>query len=424
MNHKTLFLVLVISGLILSSLIIRDGQLLLLAMPFLAYLIIGAMHAPVGMRLAATRIIDKPGVVAQEPVEVQLTVTNQGNALLNLYLEDTHFPSMTVLDGEACQRISLSAGENVQLRYVLKAERGIYTWRTIRATASDPFGLFELKEDIPAPGELVVRPASLNVDRLSLRPRSTLHSPGPVPVRLSGSSTDFLGIREYIAGDSLRRLNWRLAARHPRQLFTNEYEREEIADFGFILDARRLTNAEQVEEVLFEHSIRAIFSMSEAFLKVGNRVSLLIFGERMASRLPGYGKKQLNRMVRSLARAKLGSNLSLRYLEYLPTRLFPSRSILIMFSTVGAHDYETYARLRSFGYEILLVSPDPVEYVRQRLPQTEINSLAVRAARIERVMQLKKIMKLGVQVIDWQVDRPFETVIQKTASYFTHRRNV
>jgi uncharacterized protein (DUF58 family) len=424
MNHKTLLLIFVISGLILSSLIIRNGQPLLLAMPFLAYVILGAIQSPVSMALSARRIVDKPGVVAQEPAGAQLTVTNHGNALLNLYLEDALFPSMEILDGEPRQRITLDAGESVQIRYVLKAERGIYTWKSVRAVAGDPFGLFELKEDIPAPGELVVRPAHLHFDRFSLRPRNTLHSPGPVSVRLSGSNTDFLGIREYRPGDSLRRLNWRLAARNPRQLFTNEYEREEIADFGMILDARRLTNAEEVEEALFENSIRAIVSLSESVLKVGNRVSLLIFGERMGSLLPGYGKKQLHRMVRNLARARMGSNLSLRYLEYLPTRLFPSRSVLIVFSIVGTHDYETYARLRSFGYDILLVSPDPVDYLGSRLPQTEVNALAARAARIERIMQLQRIVKLGIQVINWQVDRPFELVIQKAASYFAQRRNV
>jgi uncharacterized protein (DUF58 family) len=424
MNSKSLLIVLLICGLVLCALIMRNGQPLLLAMPFLAYLLIGAMQAPVGMRLVASRVINKPGVVAQEPAEVRLTVNNEGNALVNLSLDDSHFPGVAILDGHIHQRISLHSGGSVHLDYVLKADRGVYSWRSVHAIASDPLGLFELKEELAARGELVVRPAPMKMGRLSLQPRMTLHSPGSVSIRLSGSSTDFLGVREYRAGDQLRRLNWRLAARHPHQLFTNEYEREEMADFGLIVDARRLSSADTVEEALFENSIRAALSLSEAFLKAGNRVSLLIFGETMSALFPGYGKKQRNRIVRSLVDARLGSNLPLGYLEYFPTRLFPSRSILIVFSAVGMYDHETYTRLRSFGYDILLISPDPVDYARQRLPETQVNALAARAARVERIVQLKQIMRLGVQVVEWQVDRSGEPAIQEAVTSFAHRRNL
>jgi hypothetical protein len=91
---------------------------------------------------------------------------------------------------------------------------------------------------------------------------------------------------------------------------------------------------------------------------------------------------------------------------------------------VGAHDLETYARLRGFGYEILLISPDPVNYVRQMLPPTQINGWAVRAARVERLVQLKQLMKLGVKVVDWQVDQPLELIMQKATRSLAHRGNL
>jgi len=51
---------------------------------------------------------------------------------------------------------------------------------------------------------------------------------GSIPARLGGSGTDFFGVREYHPGDSLRSLDWRLTARHPRQFFTKEFEQEEM----------------------------------------------------------------------------------------------------------------------------------------------------------------------------------------------------
>lgn len=424
MNNKSLLIVLMICGLILSSLIVRNGRLLLLALPFLVYLIIGVFQSPGEITLVAQRVIDKPSVIAQEPIETHIVIKNQGKDLVNLCLDDPVFPSMTILDGQVQQRLSLSAGESTELNYVFGAARGIYSWNAIHASASDPFGLFEIERDIHAFAEILVRPAPMKLSHISLKPRSTLHAAGPILANLAGSGTDFFGIREYMTGDSLRRLNWRLTARHPRKLFTNEYEREEIADFGLILDARKLTDANEMEKALFENSICAAASLSEIFLNAGNRVALLIFGETITSLFPGYGKKQLNLVLRNLARAAQGSNLPFSYLEYFPARLFPSRSIIVMFSTLDFRDLETYARLRSFGYDVLLISPDPVDYISRMLPLTGINTLAVRAARVERIIHLKRLMKMGVQVIDWQVNQSLEAIIQKTTRSLVYRRNI
>jgi len=424
MNNKTLFIVLSICGLILSALIIRNGRLLVLAIPFLVYLMIGILQSPNEMALLAQRITDKPGVAAGEPVELRVIVKNHGKGLVNLCLRDTLFPSMKIIDGHIFQRLSLATGETTEINYVFEAARGIYSWNAIHASAGDPFGLFERELDIPASAEVYVRPLSMKIRHVPLKPRSILHATGPIPARLAGPGTDFFGIREYRTGDPLRRLNWRLNARHPRKLFTNEYEREEIADFGLVLDARKLTDSDEMEKALFENSVCAALSLSKVLLKAGNRVALLIFGETTTSLFPGYGKRQLNLIERNLARATQGSNLPFSYLEYFPVRLFPSRSVIIMLSTVDSRDLETYARLRSFGYDVLLISPDPVEYAARTLPLTDINTLAVRAARVERIVRLKQLVKMGIQVINWQVNQPLETIINKAGGNIPHRRNV
>ena len=152
-------------------------------------------------------------------------------------------------------------------------------------------------------------------------------------------------------------------------------------------------------------------------------MGLLVYGQKMASLYPGYGKKQFNRILYNLAQVSLSSMLPLGHLKYFPVRLFPRRSIIVMLSTVDSQDLETYARLRSYGYDVLLISPDPVEYAARIFPQTEIKALAIRVARVERTNQLEQLLKLGIQVINWQVDQPFEKIIQRTTRYFSHRRS-
>jgi len=423
MNKKTFLILFLISGLFLSSLMTMNGKLLTLAVPFLVYLIIGGFQIPGDVRLQANRIVDKPSVVSGDSVETRLVVKNLGGTLVNLCLEDKDFPSLKIIDGRSRCKVALTSGDETDLRYKFETTRGVYSWKTIRASASDPFGLFENKVEIPASGNILVRPMPLQIRPVSLNPTATLPTAGPILSRRAGSGTDFWGVREYRAGDALRRINWRLATRHPHKMFTNEYEREETADFGLILDARRLTNSETMEETLFEYSVSAVATLAQNFLRSGNRVSLLVFGKYILTTFPGYGKHQLELLLRNLASAKLGGDMPFTTLQHFPTNLFPMRSLIVIFSTVDSRDQDTYAQLRACGYDVLLISPDPVDFNFRMLPQSEINTLAFRAARVERVIQLKRLLKMGVNIIDWQVNKPLEPLIRDASKQMRKTRN-
>ena len=231
MNKKSLLIVFIISGLLLSALVKINGKLLLLAIPFLVYLIVGIIQAPNEISLLAHRSLDKSSVLPQEAAETRILIQNQGNTLVNLRLEDKLFPTMTTLEEQPYRKTALASGEVTELRYKFKATRGVYSWNTIRICASDPFGLFEVERDIPAPGNILVRPVPLPIQPVTLKPRATLPTAGPIPARRAGSGTDFWGVREYRPGDSLRRINWNLA---PAQTI---YERLRTrGNWGFRLD--------------------------------------------------------------------------------------------------------------------------------------------------------------------------------------------
>ncbi|MGE5776360.1 MAG: DUF58 domain-containing protein, partial [Chloroflexota bacterium] len=277
----------------------------------------------------------------------------------------------------------------------------------------DPLGLIETEMWLPASAALQVRPSIKKFKAIPLRPRSTVHSPGSIPARLGGNGTDFFGVREYHPGDSLRSLDWRLTARHPRQFFTKEFEQEEIAEIGLILDARPSTELRIGEESLFEHSIGATASLAETFLHQGHQVSLLVFGERMSKIFPGYGKTQLYRIMNCLSKAKVeAEGRSRAHLEFLPIRMFPSRALIIIVSSLMVVDRHFFQRIRAYGYQALLISPNPIEFACPSLPQDITNRLAIRAARIERRIQLNDIAQLQIPVIDWQIDQPLFPLVQ------------
>jgi len=419
MNSKTLTLVLIVFSLLLAALITRQAGPAWMAMPFLAYLGLGVLLAPPVERihLRAGRAVSRLETEGTPAIEVTLTVHNQGVAIPRLTLYDPLQPGMRLVAGNNRQQMVLAAGETVQMSYTFQARRGLFAWQTLQARASDPFLLAPVRLDLPAAGELQVQPEVRRFRPIPLHPRNTLHAPGSIPARLSGSGVDFWGVREYHLGDPLRWLDWRKTANRPGKLFTKEFEQEEIADIGLILDSRQKADLQVGDDSLFDHAVQATASLAEVFLRQGNRVSLLIYGENSVSLLPGYGKVQLNRILRSLAGATPVADGSLNSLQYLPLRMFGSHSLILIVSPLRAGDWQLFPRLRSFGYQVLLVSPDPVQFLVQR--QTagdQRDQLALRLARLERKLELHKIEQLWIPVIDWPVDEPLAPRVRAALS--------
>jgi uncharacterized protein (DUF58 family) len=273
--------------------------------------------------------------------------------------------------------------------------------------------LIETKLLLPAKAATQIQPTFKKFKAIPLRTYSTLHAPGSIPANLGGSGTDFFGVREYHAGDPLRSLDWRLTARHPRRFFTKEFEQEEIADIGLILDARQGTDLKIGKENLFEHGIGATASLAEMFLHQGHRVSLLVYGRKILNVFPGYSKMQLHRIMKCLSTAKVDSEKGATMpLDFIPIRMFPSKALIILISSLTSEDRSLFLHLRARGYQVLLVSLDPIDFAYPTLGQDATSQLAIRVARLERRLKLKNISQLQVRVIDWQVRQPLFPLVR------------
>src|SRR5437899_1022835 len=121
----------------------------------------------------------------------------------------------------------------------------------------------------------VVAPAMEDLRRARLGPRRTRPWFGQVPSRQIGAGTDFWGVREYVAGDEVRRINWKASARLDR-LFTNEYEGERSGDVVIVVDARRESFVGTETDNPIEHGVRAALGIAEHVLASKNRVGLIV----------------------------------------------------------------------------------------------------------------------------------------------------
>ncbi len=332
--------------------------------------------------------------------------------MVSLRLADPLQPGMKITRGDLRQWVALGAGEATQFEYDFESERGSFRWQVLQAVAGDSFGLFESELAVAAPADIQVQTRINKIRQFLLRPDRTLHSSGSVPAHRGGGGTDFWGVREYHPGDPMRRLDWRLMARHPRQFFSKEFEQEENADVGLILDARQRSDIQLGNDSLFEHTVRATASLADLFLHQGHRVSLLIFGDPMRAEFPGYGKVQRNRILRALARAKPDGDTSRLSLGFVPLRMFSTGALIVVLSPLVPDDASLFPRLHARGNQVLLICPDPIDFARRYVDQDSAGRLALRAARVERHLALRKIVRLYVRVVDWQVDRPLAPLIR------------
>ena len=246
---------------------------------------------------------------------------------------------------------------------------------------------------------------------MSIRPRRTRVYAGSIPARVGGSGTEFFGVREYQFGDSPRTINWRVSARHDENLYSNEYQLERVADVGIVLDARTRANLFHNNQSIFEYAAEATAALSDAFLNQGNRVGLLVYGSYLGWTLPGYGKIQRERIMRALAHAEIGVSSVFAGLEHLSPRMFPPESQIVLVSSLVNDDLNVLVQLRGRGYQVLVISPDPVKFELGSLPPSPQVNLAARVIRLERDLLIRRLERAGIHVIEWDVSKPFDQAV-------------
>jgi uncharacterized protein (DUF58 family) len=358
--YRTFILALLIFLLLFVGLATLRPLVVALAFPLVLYLLAGLWRAPERVDLRAERSLSGERVKTGDEVKVNLKVSNFGSALEEILLEDQVPNGLEVVEGSTRRLVALPSGGSVTWTYALRGRRGYYGLRKVHATVGESLGVALAEQDLPTDGQLFILPPVLRLRRVAIQPRRTRIFSGTIPARQGGSGVEFFDVREYQQGDSPRWINWRATARHPQDIFSNQFEQERAADVGLILDGRRRTN-EIGNRSIFEHSVLAVAALADTFLNAGNRVGMLFYGRQIAWTMPGYGKIQAERILHDLSLLEPGESHAFSEL-YIPRHLFPSRSQLVLVSPLLSEDYEVLSALRMSGYHLLVVSPDPVSF--------------------------------------------------------------
>jgi uncharacterized protein (DUF58 family) len=413
---RSLLLSLLIYALILTGIVAVQGEFLALALPLVTYLILGYLQSPEKIKLEATRQLSAERVSPDAEVDVRLMVTNRGASLEEVLLIDLLPTRLIVRSGSSRHLVRLKQNETYTFTYTISGPRGGYVFEGIDARVHDHLAVSRATVRVEAKGRLFVLPPVTRIRQVAIRPRGTRVYAGTIPARAGGAGTDFFGVREYQPGDPPRAINWRTSARYADRFYSNEFQQERVADVGIVLDGRLRTNEFAGGHSLFEYSVQAAASLADALLNQGNRVGLLLYASYLSWTFPGYGKIQRERILHALANARAGESQVFSDLEYIPSRLFPPKSEILIVSPLSEDDLKPLIHLRAQGYEVMVVSPNPVRFELSYLPANEMAQLAGRVVQMERILLLQKMGRAGIHVLDWDVSDPFDLFVKRRLS--------
>jgi uncharacterized protein (DUF58 family) len=412
------------SACLVAGLASRSPGLLVLSIPFFTYtiLLLLSQSALPHPALTARRSPHADRAVAGEWVDVEMSVTNNGAPISYAAILDELPPQAVVVDGEPVYCGSIPAGATVAAAYTVSLQRGVHTQGHLRAFVWPRLGLAVHESRFDCSTFVWAAPQIDPLPAIVIRPRRIHAFAGPVHARSGGAGMEFFGCRSYASGDDVRRVNWRAFARSGR-LFVNEYQQERMTDVVVVLDIRTAAHLKVGDQCTFEPCCRAAASLAAHFIRQGNRVGLLLYGNALDWIEPAGGRFHLEKVLAAITRAQPVRSLAFDELASLPVQLLPSGSQVVVVSSLARDGDElALASLHARGYSVLAVYVDMLELERDSQPQDPALELACRAMALRTSAAIRRMESLGVHVILWDVRRPLPEAIRASRLDRAERR--
>ncbi|HYT10561.1 MAG TPA: DUF58 domain-containing protein [Mycobacteriales bacterium] len=232
--------------------------------------------------------------------------------------------------------------------------------------------------------------------------------------RRPGEGGDVAGVRPFIPGDRLRRVNWRVTGRTGELHVTATYA-DRDAEVLLCLDSRQ--DLGRPPDSCLDTGVRATAAIAEHYLRAGDRVGLVDLGQRYRPVPARNGRNHLVRILDVLLDTKpvrdgAGSSRATGMLAAAElTALAAADALVVLLSPLaGPAPLQAVAALAHAGRPVVAVDTLPPTAVPdQRGDYTE---LAFRLWRLRRELDLLRLAELGVPVVPWRGAGSLDLVLQ------------
>ena len=203
-----------------------------------------------------------------------------------------HLPNYARCD-EMPLILPLRARQKTKLSYRFKAlERGQFEFGGISVRVPSPMGFWTSQYFISEKQSIRVYPDFKAITAYTLL--ATDNHVSQLGIKRKprrGQGMDFMQLREYRKGDSLRQIDWKATSRR-QDLISRQYQDERDQQIIVLMDCGRRMRAKDSELIHFDHALNASLLLSHIALRQGDSVGFLTFGgdSRWVSPQKGAGK--------------------------------------------------------------------------------------------------------------------------------------
>ena len=395
---------------LLAALALRLPELVLLAAPFAVVVAVGAFqvrtpHMEVEVEL------DRERALEGELLDVWIRFA-PADAVerLDVLLE---LPAgLEVEDGNNPSTLRLVEGGERLLPLRLRCIRwGAFRVGRVHVRTHDYFGMFRHEAVIDARQPLKVYPTE-EVVRTLLRPSETQVFSGNHVARQKAEGIEFADIRQFVAGDRVRHVNWRATARRG-ELWVNEHHAERNADVVIFLDV--FAEARRGERSTLDPALRAAASLATRYLRQRDRVGFVSFGGMLNWLLPATGPRQLYRIVDAMLDTQIILSYAWQDLVVIPRRTLPPQALVVALTPLLDDRAATaLLDLRARGFDLSVIEISPLALVRK---QGEIGDIAHRLWRLRRDAVRGRFERAGVPVAVWDDDSSLTVAMEEVEAF-------
>jgi uncharacterized protein (DUF58 family) len=291
---------LAVIGAVVVGLLVPSGWGVLLMSGLLVLLV--AVDVALAGSVRTLRL-DRSGDVAVrlgEPASVTLRVTNVSRRRVHGRLRDAWPPSA----GAVQQRHALDVppGESRQLVTAMRpTRRGDRFAHRVTVRALGPLGLAARQGSHEVPWRLRVLPPFASRKHLPSKLARLRQLDGRASVMIRGQGTEFDSLREYVAGDDVRSIDWRASAR-AADVMVRTWRPERDRRILLVLDTGRTSAGRVGDAPRLDAAMDAALLLAALASRAGDRVDLLAYDRRVRARVEGVtGSELLPTLVEAMA---------------------------------------------------------------------------------------------------------------------------
>ena len=235
----------------------------------------------------------------------------------------------------------LSSKSEVELDYTLTpSERGTYRFGKTNVFVSSPLGFFQRKIILHTERQVKVYPSFLRLKKFSLQNfKAHINEIGQKKVRKLGHSMEFEQIKNYVAGDDIRTINWKATAKS-QKLMVNQYIDEKSQQIYCVIDTGRVMKMPFHGMSLLDYAVNASLIISNVVLQNQDRSGIFTFSKEIKNLVKAERRtNQLQKISESLYSVETDFMESDFGILYNTTKhKVTQRSLLLLFTNFESMD--------------------------------------------------------------------------------------